>query len=205
VNRLSHLDRQTAQPIRRYERTRPGELVHVDVKKLARVPHGGGHRKLGRSTETKRRRGAGYTHIHTAIDAYSRLAYSEFAGPEDTPHCIAFLDRAVTWFAHRGITIERVLTDNGNGYRSLAWRDRCAELGIAHSRTRAYRPATNGKVERFNRTLADEWAYARLWRSERSRARALDRFLHRYNHHRHHTAVGGPPVGRVNNLLGQNT
>jgi transposase InsO family protein len=208
VNRLRWMDRPTGRVIRRIETSRCGELVHVDVKKLARVPNGGGHKKLGRSTETKRRAHAsraGYTHIHTAIDAYSRLAYSEFAGPENAINCVAFLARAAAWFAERGIAIERVLTDNGMGYRSLAWRDLCAELGVKHSRTKPYHPATNGKVERFNRTLADEWAYARLWKSETSRARGLDRFLHRYNHHRHHTAIGGPPASRVTNLAGHNT
>src|SRR5215218_7438263 len=148
---------------------------------------------------------AGYTHIHTAIDAYSRLAYSEFAGTENTTNCVAFLDRAVAWFAAQGVTIERVLTDNGNGYRSFAWRDRCAELGIRHIRTRAYSPATNGKVERFNRTLVDEWAYARLLAIRSARARALAPWLHRYNHHRHHTAIGGPPASRINNLVWQNS
>jgi transposase InsO family protein len=208
LNRLRWMDRPTGRPVRRIKTTRCGELVHIDVKKLARVPPGGGHRMLGRSTETRRRqqrRGDSYRYIHTAIDAYSRLAYSEFAGPENTVNCVAFLDRAVAWFATQGITIERVLTDNGNGYRSIAWRDRCAELGIRHKRTRPYRPATNGKVERFNRTLADEWAYSRLWKSDTSRARALDRFLHRYNHHRHHTAIGGPPASRVTNLAGHNS
>lgn len=203
VNRLRWMDRPTGQVIRRIKTSRCGELVHIDVKKLARIPEGGGHRKLGRSAAT-RARGGGYTHIHTAIDAYSRLAYSEFAGPENTVNCLAFLNRAVAWFAEQGITIERILTDNGNGYRSREWRQRCGELVITHTRTKPYRPATNGKVERFNRTLADEWAYARLWKSDRSRALALDRFLHRYNHHRHHTAVGGPPASRVNNLAGHN-
>jgi transposase InsO family protein len=209
INRLRWMDRPTGQVIRRIETSRCGELVHIDVKKLARVPPGGGHKKLGRSAETLRRRGprphGGYTHIHTAIDAYSRLAYSEFAGVENTTNCVAFLERAIAWFATQGITIERILTDNGNGYRSIPWRDRCAELGIKHSRTKPYRPATNGKVERFNRTLADEWAYARLWKSEAARARALDRFIHRYNHHRHHTAIGGPPASRVTNLAGHNS
>ena len=204
VNRLRWLDRPTGQPIRRIHTSRCGELVHIDVKKLARVPNGGGHRKLGRSTAT-RHRGGGYSHIHTAIDAYSRLAYSEFAGVENTENCVAFLTRAIAWFAAQGITIERILTDNGVGYRSRAWRDRCAELHIKHSRTKPYRPATNGKVERFNRTLADEWAYARLWKSDRSRKLGLDRFLHRYNHHRHHTAIGGPPASRITNLAGHNT
>ena len=204
VNRLRWLDRPTGQPIRRIHTSRCGELVHIDVKKLARVPNGGGHRKLGRSTAT-RHRGGGYSHIHTAIDAYSRLAYSEFAGVENTENCVAFLTRAIAWFAAQGITIERILTDNGNGYRSIAWRDRCAELHIKHSRTKPYRPATNGKVERFNRTLLDEWAYARLWRSDASRQRALAPWLHRYNHHRHHTAIGGPPASRITNLAGHNT
>jgi transposase InsO family protein len=204
VNRLRWMDRPTGRVIRRIETGKPGELVHIDVKKLARVPDGGGHRFHGRRTEIMHKR-VGYTHIHTAIDAYSRLAYSEFAGVENAINCVRFLDRAVAWFAARGITIERILTDNGVGYRSHAWRDRCAELAIRHTRTRAYSPATNGKVERFNRTLVDEWAYARLWRSEASRARALAPWLHRYNHHRHHTAIGGPPASRINNLVGQNT
>jgi transposase InsO family protein len=208
VNRLRWMDRPTGRVIRRIETSRCGELVHIDVKKLARVPPGGGHRKLGRNLETRRTRGSygeSYAHIHTAIDAYSRLAYSEFAGPENRDNCAAFLDRAVAWFADRGVTIERVLTDNGPGYRSTLWRDRCAAHGIVHTRTRPYRPATNGKVERFNRTLADEWAYARLWRSDRSRELALERFLHRYNHHRHHTAIGGPPASRVTNLASYNS
>lgn len=204
VNRLRWMDRPTGRVIRRIETSRCGELVHIDVKKLARVPGGGGHKKLGR-TVTKNRPGLGYSHIHTAIDAYSRLAYSEFAGTENALNCVAFLDRAVAWFAKHGITIERVLTDNGVGYRSRRWRERCHELGLVHTRTRPYRPATNGKVERFNRTLLDEWAYARLWKSDAARARTLDRFVHRYNHHRHHTAIGGPPAGRVTNLAGHNS
>lgn len=204
VNRLRWMDRPTGRVIRRIHTSRPGELVHIDVKKLAKVPSGGGHKFHGRKTEVMHKR-VGYTHIHTAIDAYSRLAYSEFAGVENKPNCVAFLRRAVAWFAAQGITIERILTDNGNGYRSRDWAALCAELGIKHSRTKPYRPATNGKVERFNRTLLDEWAYARLWKSEASRARALDRWLHRYNHHRHHTAIGGPPASRVINLAGHNS
>lgn len=207
LNRLRWMDRTTGRVIRRIHTTRCGELVHIDVKKLARIPEGGGHRMLGREARTGSiaKRGLGYTHIHTAIDAYSRLAYSEFAGTENTVNCVAFLQRAVAWFAQQGIAIERILTDNGNGYRSKQWRALCGELGIRHTRTRPYRPATNGKVERFNRTLLDEWAYARLWTSEHARARTLDRWLHTYNHHRHHTAIGGPPASRVNNLAGHNT
>jgi transposase InsO family protein len=207
VNRLRWMDRPTGRVIRRIETSRCGELVHIDVKKLAKIPPGGGHKKRGREARTGSiaKRGLGYTHIHTAIDAHSRLAYSEFAGTENTENCVAFLDRAVVWFAAQGIPIERILTDNGNGYRSRRWAQRCAELAIAHTRTRPYRPATNGKVERFNRTLLDEWAYARLWTSDAGRARTLDRWLHRYNHHRHHTAIGGPPASRVTNLARHNT
>jgi transposase InsO family protein len=204
LNRLRWMDRPTGRVIRRIETDRCGELVHIDVKKLARIPDGGGHKKLGRA-KTKNRPGKGYSHIHTAIDAYSRLVYSEFVGPETAQNCVGFLDRAVASFAERGITIERILTDNGVGYRSRAWKTRCAELGIAHTRTRPYHPATNGKVERFNRTLLDEWAYAKTWRSDASRARTLDKWIHRYNHHRHHTAIGGPPASRVNNLAGHNS
>jgi transposase InsO family protein len=145
VNRLAWMDRPTGRVVRRIETRRCGELVHIDVKKLARVPPGGGHRMRGR-TITKNRPGLGYSHIHTAIDAYSRLAYSEFAGPETADNCVGFLTRAVSWFAAQGITIERILTDNGVGYRSVAWAHRCAELGLRHTRTRPYRPATNGKA-----------------------------------------------------------
>src|SRR5690606_774055 len=130
VNRLAWLDRPTGRVIRRIETSRCGELVHIDVKKLARVPDGGGHKAHGRAgtrNGSMSKRGGGYTHVHTAIDAYSRLAYSEFAGPENAINCVAFLERAVAWFAEQGITIERILTDNGNGYRSFAWRDLCAE------------------------------------------------------------------------------
>ena len=203
-NRLRWMDRTTGRVIRRIETSRAGELVHIDVKKLARIPPGGGHRVHGRTASVLHQR-VGYTYIHTAIDAYSRLAYSEFAGPENTVNCVAFLQRAVRWFAERGITIERLLTDNGNGYRSRPWKRLCIDLGIQHTRTRPYHPATNGKVERFNRTLLDEWAYARAWTSDTQRARTLDRWLHRYNHHRHHTAIGGPPTSRVTNLAGHNT
>ena len=206
-NRLRWMDRTTGRVIRRIETTRPGELAHIDVKKLARIPAGGGHKKLGREARTGSivKRGLGYTYIHTAIDAYSRLAYSEFAGKENKVNCVAFLARAVAWFAAQGITIERILTDNGNGYISHDWKRLCAELGITHTRTRAFHPATNGKVERFNRTLLDEWAYARTWTSDAQRTRTLDRWLHRYNHHRHHTAIGGPPTSRVTNLATYNT
>ncbi len=204
INRLRWMDRPTGRVIRRIETSRCGELVHIDVKKLARVPDGGGHKKLGRTLQPGTGQGGGYTHIHTAIDAYSRLAYTEFAGTENTTNCVAFLDRAVAWFADQGITIERILTDNGNGYRSFAG---VTAAPSSASPTPAPSPTGPPRTAKSNASTApslDEWAYARLWRSEASRARALDRFLHRYNHHRHHTAIGGPPASRVNNLAGHN-
>ncbi len=182
VNRLKWMDRTSGRVIRRIETSRCGELIHIDVKKLARISPGGGHKKRGRAA-TYNRPGLGYSHIHTAIDVHSRLAYSEFVGIENAVNCVSFLDRAVAWFAERGITIERILTDNGSGYRSHGWTQRCTELGITRTRTKPYHPATNGKVERFNRTLLDEWAYTRLWTSDTARARTLDAWLHRYNHH----------------------
>lgn len=208
INRLRWMDRPTGRVIRRIETDHPGELIHVDVKKLAKIPAGGGHKKLGRTIDAmrvQRRSIGGYTHIHSAIDAYSRLAYSEIGGPENTTTSIAFLHRALAFFRSHGIAVERILSDNGNGYRSLEWRRTCAELGIVHTRTRPYHPQTNGKIERFNRTLADEWAYVRMFKSEAARARTLDSFLHRYNHHRHHTAIGSTPVARVNNVVGQHS
>jgi transposase InsO family protein len=155
LNRLRWMDRPTGRVIRRIHTDRPGELVHVDVKKLGRIPDGGGWRAHGRGNDTyKGHSGVGYACIHSAVDAYSRVAYSEILTTEDRQTCTAFLARAHAWFSDHNITIERVLTDNGAGYRSHAWRDLCAELDIRHSRTRPYRPATNGKVERFNRTPA---------------------------------------------------
>jgi len=206
LNRLVWMDRPTGRVVRRIQTTHPGELVHIDVKRLARIPVGGGHKMIGRTLgRAHQRQSAGYTHIHSAIDAYSRLAYSEFAGPENTSACVAFLERAVAFFAGHGIAIERILTDNGSGYRSTVWGRTCARLGLTHTRTRPYRPATNGKVERFNRTLLDEWAYVRFYGSEAERAATLDEFLHAYNHHRYHTAIDGPPISRVNNVPGDHS
>ena len=209
VNRLRWMDRPTGRVIRRIETSRCGELVHIDVKKLARVPHGGGHRKLGRSTETRSGpsgTGGGYTHIHTAIDAYSRLAYSEFAGIENTINCVAFLDRAVAWFADHGITIERILTDNGNGYR--IHRLGATAAPSSASDTPAPGPTTPPPTARSNGSTAPSPTNGPTPGSGNQNAadaRALDRFLHRYNHHRHHTAIGGPPASRVTNLAGHNS
>lgn len=203
---LAHLDRATGQPIRRYERERPGELVHVDIKKLGNIPDGGGHKALGRAAGRKNRSNAGYSYLHTAIDDHSRLAYTEILADERKETAVAFWHRARAWFTAAGITIERVITDNGSCYKSFTWRDALTAAGITHKRTRPYRPQTNGKVERFNRTLAEEWAYARPYRSDAERRAALDPWLHTYNHHRGHTALGGhPPASRVTNLSGQYT
>ncbi|MCX4637066.1 IS481 family transposase [Streptomyces sp. P9-2B-2] len=208
LGRLAFLDRPTGQVIRRFERDRPGELVHVDVKKLGRIPDGGGHRVLGRQAGRATRSNMGFDYVHSAVDDHTRLAYSEIHSDERAPTCAAFLERAAAFFKTVGIDhIERVLTDNAWPYRkSFAWRDALARLGARGKLTRAYRPQTNGKVERFNRTLADEWAYIRPYTSNTERTEALDRFLHHYNHHRCHTALAGqPPISRVNNAPGQYT
>ena len=203
LNQLRTIDPPTGRVIRRIETSRPGELVHIDVKKLGRIPDGGGWWAHGRNTASRGHSPVGYDYVHSAVDAYSRIAYSEILNAEDTICCVGFLERAHSWFAVHGVVIERVLTDNGNGYRSFAWRDLCSELAITHTRTRPYRPQTNGKVERFNRTLNAEWARVRVDRRNSDRTRALDRWLHRYNHHRCHTALGGnTPMSRVDNLSG---
>jgi transposase InsO family protein len=211
--RLAWLDRATGRVIRRYEHAAPGDLVHADVKKLGKIPNGGGWRIHGRvvgnrhrlATTSARKNQApviGYHYLHTAIDDHSRLAYSELLSDELGATAAAFWERARSWFASHGITVARVLTDNGACYRSRAF---AAALGPAqHKWTRPYRPQTNGKVERFNRTLLDEWAYAKPYRSDGERCEAFPVWLHNYNHHRGHTALGGlPPASRVPNLSGQ--
>ena len=209
VSRLSDLTRTQGRRIRHIETTHPGELVHLDVKKQAKIPKGGGWRVNGKAKHPRNGRAGrprlGYAFIHSAIDAHSRLAYCEIHDDEKAPTAIGFWLRAKAFFASYGITVERVLTDNGSCYRSGAFDRALVDGGITHTRTRPYRPQTNGKVERFNRTLLNEWAYARPYRSEAARTRALASWLHLYNHHRHHTAIGGPPISRVNNLVGQNS
>lgn len=206
---LAHVDRATGQRVRapkpvRYEAGHPGELVHVDVKKLGRVPDGGGHRVLGRSAgkRNSRKRGRGYAYLHHALDDHSRLAYSEILGDERKETAAAFWERARDFFSDAGMEVAAVLTDNGSCYRSRAFAE---ALGDAkHRRTRPYRPQTNGKVERFNRTLADEWAYARAYASDEARAATYEAWLHHYNHHRPHTAIDGAvPADRVHNLTGR--
>jgi transposase InsO family protein len=202
LNRLDHLDRVTRAPIRRIVMSRPGELVHVDIKKLGRIPPGGGWRVRGRADPgtQHRRHMVGYAYVHSAVDGYSRLAYSEVLPNEQGITAAGFWTRAARFFTDHGINVERVLTDNGPCYRSRAFN--AALTGIDHTFTKPYRPATNGKVERYNRTLQAEWAYARPWNSDSQRTRGLARWLHLYNHHRHHTAIGGPPISRVSNLTG---
>ena len=216
INRLSHIDRVTGEPVRRYEHPYPGAMLHMDVKKYGNIPDGGGWRYVGRA-QGKRNRGAtatrtgsrsarydprlGTAFVHTVVDDHSRVAYAEIRADEKADTAVEILHNAATWFAERGVAVERVLSDNGSCYKSHAWRDACTELGIAHKRTRPYRPQTNGKIERFHRTLADGWAYARRYDSEDARRHALPTWLHFYNHHRAHSAIGGlPPVSRLNNL-----
>ena len=206
--RLSWMDRPTGQVIRRYEHDRPGDLIHVDVKKLGRIPEGGGHKLRGRAQTRPERAGVGYDYIHSAVDDHSRLAYSEIHPDEKALTCADFLRRAAAFFADHGIErIDRVLTDNALSYRtSHAWKAALAEIGATGKRTRAYRPQTNGKVERFNRTLLEEWAYLRLYTTNTERTQALQDFLHTYNYHRCHTALAGqPPITRVNNAPGHYT
>jgi transposase InsO family protein len=200
--RLRDLDRPTRRIVR-YERDRPGELVHVDVKKQGRIPDGGGWRVHGKGVRRGGRvkRGAGYDFIHAAVDDRSRLAYAEILPDERKETACAFMTRALGFFAERGISVERVLTDNGSCYRSRPFAQVLADAGIVHRRTRPYRPQTNGKVERFNLTLKWEWAYARPYETNTSRTEELTRWLHDYNYHRPHMAHSGKaPITAVNNV-----
>jgi transposase InsO family protein len=213
---LGRLGRLGLEPAERYERARPGELIHIDVKKLGRILTPGhratGRRKQRRNTYTAdgRRIGdAGWEFVHIAIDDCTRLAYVEVLPDERATTAIAFLRRAVAFYRRRGIVVERLLTDNGNAYRSTVHAIACRALGIRHLRTRPYRPQTNGKAERFIRTLLGGWAYAALYRNSADRTAALDAWLDYYNHRRRHSALGHkPPITRLNernNLLGTYT
>jgi transposase InsO family protein len=217
VNRLSDIDRRTGDPIRRYERDTPGSLLHVDVKKLGTIPDGGGWRFVGHKQGDRNKAATagtarnkygqarnGHAFVHSVLDDHSRVVYSEVHDDERKQTAVAVLRRAVFWFAARGVTVNEVISDNGPCYRSTAWRELCRDLDIKHRRTRPYRPQTNGKIERFHRTLADGWAYARLYPSESARRNALRAWIHHYNHHRPHTATGNqPPISRLTNLSGQ--
>jgi transposase InsO family protein len=198
------------QPVR-YERSRPGELVHIDVKKLGRIQggagkrvRGGGNHYVGSFTDRDRHRRntVGWEYVHIAIDDYSRLAYAEVLPDEKATSAIGFLRRALAFFARYGITIQRVLTDNGSAYRSTLHALTCRRLGLRHLRSRPYRPQTNGKAERFIRTMLTGWAYGAVYGSSRERTAALDGWVWHYNHRRRHSALGHrPPVTRTN-LLG---
>jgi transposase InsO family protein len=201
LNRLHDSDRVTGAPLR-YVACHPGALVHQDHKKLGRVPDGGGWRVLGRGRASQDRRARGYDHLEVFVDDASRYAVVVPVADERGASASWAVELAVARFAEVGIRIERMLTDNGASYRSHAYRDTLAGLAIRHRRTRPFRPQTNGKAERFIRTLLDEWAYARPYRSNGNRLRALRRYVRFYNYGRPHTAIGGlVPHAAVNNLL----
>jgi len=206
LSRLADRDRPTGIPIR-YVRERPGELLHMDVKKLGRIPDGGGHRFRGRGHGTPRAR-RGYDDIHQVVDDMSRVAYGAIYADERGPTCAAFLREAAAFFARLGVRIERVMTDNAKNYTaSRAFAGALDEIGARHLRTKPFRPQTNGKSERFNRTLLDEWAYARPYDSNNERLLAFGPWLDHYNQHRPHSALGGrtPMEVLVNNVSGNHT
>jgi len=210
---MGKLGRLGLEPAQRYERDRPGELIHIDVKKLGRIHGGAGHRATGRvgqrfATRLTDKAGvprgtAGWDAVHVAVDDATRLAYVEVLPDEKATTTVAFLRRAIAFYRRHGITVERVITDNGSPYISKVHAIACRALGVRHLRTRPYRPQTNGKAERFIRTLTNKWAYGAIYASSDERAAALDGWLHHYNHHRPHSAIGRePPITRLNNLLG---
>jgi transposase InsO family protein len=208
---LGRLGRIGLEPARRYERTRPGELVHIDVKRLGRIAGGAGKRVTGgvkrnpyrqrRDRAGVRRNLIGWEYVHVCVDDYSRLAYAEVLRDEKATTAIGFLQRAIAFYARHGITVERVLTDNGSAYVSARHALACRRLKIKHLRTRPYRPQTNGKAERFIRTLLAGWAYGLIYHSSNQRTAALDDWLWHYNHRRRHSALGHqPPITRTNVL-----
>ena len=204
ITRLDRMDPR--EPVIRYERAEPGELVHVDIKKLGRIDRGIGHRITGdRHGNTYRR--VGWEFAHVCIDDASRVAYVEILEDERGPTATAFIQRAIAWFAERSVRVERVMTDNGSPYISCAFREICRHMGVRHIRTRPYTPRTNGKAERFIQTALREWAYERPFATSAARASVLWKWLHRYNWHRPHSGLNGnPPMLRLNtgvhNLLG---
>jgi transposase InsO family protein len=214
LGRLSRLEPE--EPVCRYQRSHPGELIHIDVKKLGRIgPYGAGHRALGRNwarrgptrtdSEGVRRKQSGWEHVHVCVDDATRLAYVEVLPDEKARTAIAFLKRAVAYYRSHGIAVERLMTDNGSAYRSAAHALACRGMGIRHIRTRPYRPQTNGKAERFIRTMLREWAYAAVYGSSAERAAALSGWLERYNFRRRHGALGHrPPIQRLRELAGNN-
>jgi transposase len=211
LGKLSRLE--PPEPIRRYEKRRPGELLHIDVKKLGRISaKGAGHRVTGRSNrQSQIRRGAdrrsvtGWEFVHICVDDATRLAYAEVLANERAVTAVAFLRRVLACYRTHGVTVERVMTDNGAAYVSTVFAVACRGLGIKHCRTRAYRPQTNGKAERFIRTMLHEWAYAAIYGSSKERTAALSGWLERYNTTRRHGALGHrPPIARLRELTGNN-
>jgi transposase InsO family protein len=213
---MGKLGRLGLEPAQRYERSRPGELIHIDVKKLGRIQGGAGKRVRDglRQHYNPRKRDAagvdrqtvGWEYVHIAIDDYTRLAYAEVLDDEKATTIVGFLQRTVQFYRRHGITVEQLLTDNGSGYRSLVHAIACRTLGIRHIRTRPYRPQTNGKAERFIRTLLGGWAYGAIYRNSTERTAALDGWLWHYNHLRKHSALGHhPPITRVTNRPGTYT
>ena len=212
---MGKLGRLGLEPAVRYERARPGELIHIDVKKLGRIHGGAGKRITGVKRNPGRtrvdaagveRKIIGWDYVHIAIDDATRMAYAEVLADERAITAVAFLGRALAFFARHGITVERVITDNGSAYRSTVHAIACRALGLRHLRTRPYRPQTNGKAERFIRTLLGGWAYGPIYGTNPERVRALDGWLWHYNHRRRHSALGHqPPITRLNNLLGTYT
>ena len=202
LNKLSALE--PAKPVLRYEREHPGELIHIDIKKLGKFNHVG-HRITGDKSH-RHSRGIGWEFVHVAIDDASRIAFSKVMKNERQGCAIAFLKAAVAYYASLGVKVERVMTDNGPCYKAFAFRKACKRLGLRHIRTRPYTPQTNGKAERFIQTSLREWAYARAYETSRQRAAELPYWLHRYNWHRPHGSIGSmPPISRLrlagNNLL----
>jgi transposase InsO family protein len=192
------------EPANRYELPNPGDLLHIDIKKLARIVGGPGHRIHG--DRTRKKRGVGYEHIYVCIDDHSRLSYVEPLRNENKQTAAGFLDRALAWYRASGIEPRRLLTDNGGVFKSDLFRAVCNRSQLRQSFTKAYRPRTNGKAERFIQSLLREWAYRRSYSSSAKRRNALPRWLHYYNFHRQHSSLGGkPPVSRVNNLSSRDT
>jgi len=213
---MGRLGRLGFEPAVRYQRDRPGELIHIDVKKLGRIRGGAGKRITGSRRNYTRdrrqdaagvRRGTkGWDAVHVAIDDATRLAYVEVLSDETATTAVAFLRRAVAFYARHGVAVERVITDNGSPYVSTVHAIACRALGVKHLRTRPFRPQTNGKAERFIRTMLAGWAYGAIYASSAERTQALDGWLHHYNHHRPHSAIGRqPPISRLNNLHGTYT
>jgi transposase InsO family protein len=201
LNKLSAL--QPTEPARRYERERPGELIHIDIKKLGKFDQIG-HRITGDRTGQSNNRGVGWEFVHVCIDDASRIAFSQIKPDERKRSAVAFLKAAVAYYASLGIIVERVMTDNGSCYRSFAFRNACRRLGLKHIRTKPYTPKTNGKAERFIQTCLREWAYARAYLNSSQRAEELPFFVHRYNWHRPHASIGAkPPISRLG-LTGDN-